>query len=71
MRTWGADLDRTPALAPDALTPAAGVRRDLVARNVARLTTTPAGPMRQSRALTADQARTLVDAAPGERFEAA
>jgi len=47
------------------------VRRDLVARNVARLTTAPAGPTRQSRALTEEQARTLLDTAEGERFEAA
>jgi integrase len=47
------------------------VRRDLLARNVARLTTAPAGPMRESRALTQDQATALLAAARGERFEAA
>jgi integrase len=47
------------------------VRRDLVARNVAKMTTTPAGPMRQSRALTPAQATAVLEAARSERFEAA
>jgi len=46
-------------------------RRDLVARNVARLSILPPGPVRESRSLTLDQARILLDAIHGERLEAA
>lgn len=46
-------------------------RRGLVMRNVAALTSTPAGPERESRSLTLDQARLLLDAAVGGRLEAA
>lgn len=46
-------------------------RRGLVIKNVAALTSTPAGPRRDSRSLTLDQARSLLDAAQGDRLEAA
>jgi integrase len=42
-----------------------------VARNVARLATTPAGPKRDSRSLSVDQARALLEAASGNRLHAA
>jgi len=46
-------------------------RRGLVLKNVAALTSTPAGAKRESRSLTLDQARALLDAAVGDRLEAA
>ena len=46
-------------------------RRGLVLKNVAALTSTPAGPRRESRSLTLEQARQLLDAAAGDRLEAA
>lgn len=46
-------------------------RRDLVPRNVARLSILPPGPVRESRSLTLDQARTLLATIAGERLEAA
>jgi integrase len=45
-------------------------RRDMVVRNVARLSILPAAPARQSRALTLSQARSLLAAASSERLEA-
>jgi integrase len=45
-------------------------RRDLVLRNVARLSILPAAPVRESRALTLSQARALLATARGERLEA-
>lgn len=46
------------------------VRRDLVARNVAALTDMPAGPTKEGRSLTLEQARALLDAVRGDRLEA-
>ena len=46
-------------------------RRSLVMKNVAALTSTPAGPRRESRSLTLDQARLLLAASAGDRLEAA
>ena len=46
-------------------------RRDLVLRNAARLAVLPPGAKRESRSLTADQARALLAAADGERLEGA
>ena len=46
-------------------------RRDLVARNVARLAIVPPAPVRVSRALTVEQGRELLAAAHGDRLEAA
>jgi integrase len=46
-------------------------RRDLVLRNAARLAVLPPGAKRESRSLTADEARALLAAAHGERLEAA
>ena len=46
-------------------------RRDLVLRNVARLAIVPPAPKRETRSLTADEARRLLDAARGDRLEAA
>jgi integrase len=47
-------------------------RRDLVVRNVARLAEMPVGATapREGRSLTVEQARTLLDAAAGDRLEA-
>jgi integrase len=47
------------------------VRRDLVFRNVAALTDTPDGPTREGRSLTVQEAHALLDAAAGDRLEAA
>jgi integrase len=47
------------------------VRRDLVARNVATFTETPAGPARPGRSLTVEEARALLDEIAGDRLEAA
>ncbi|MDP9074572.1 MAG: site-specific integrase [Actinomycetota bacterium] len=47
------------------------VRRDLVACNVAALTDTPDGPTSEGRSLTVEQANVLLDAANGDRLEAA
>lgn len=46
-------------------------RRDLVGRNAARLAILPPAPTRESRSLTADQARDLLKAAKGDHLEAA
>jgi integrase len=46
------------------------VRRDLIARNVAAFTDVPAGPVKEGRSLTADQARTLLESIQGGRLEA-
>jgi integrase len=46
-------------------------RRDMVRRNVARLSIIPPAPTRQSRSLTVSQARSLLAAARGDRLEAA
>lgn len=46
-------------------------RRDLVMRNAARLSVLPAAPKRESRSLTLDEARRLLNAARGDRLEAA
>jgi integrase len=46
-------------------------RRGLVIRNVAALTSTPAGPMAERRSLTAEQARRLLGAAKGDFLGAA
>jgi integrase len=47
-------------------------RRDMIGRNVARLAHLPAkaAPPRRGRSLTPEQARTLLDAAKGDRLEA-
>jgi integrase len=45
-------------------------RRGKVMRNVATLVDVPAGPKKQGRSLTVAQARTLLDAAVGDRLEA-
>lgn len=45
-------------------------RRELVRRNVARLTRTPDGRKTERRSLTADEARKLVAAVAGDRLEA-
>ena len=46
-------------------------RRGAVVRNVAALTDTPAGPKREGRSLTLDEARRLLTAVRGDRLEAA
>jgi integrase len=46
-------------------------RRDMVARNAARLSIIPAGPVRESRSLTLAEARSLLSTVRGERLEAA
>lgn len=46
-------------------------RQGLVARNVAALVPTPAGPRAEGRSLTVEQARTLLEAAHGHPLEAA
>lgn len=47
-----------------------GERRGRVSRNVATLVDTPEGKRRQSKALTPEQARALLEAAAGDRLEA-
>lgn len=47
------------------------VRRDLVARNVADLAHVPSAPKRDSRSLTVDQAKAFLEAAAGDRLNAA
>jgi integrase len=47
------------------------VSRDHVARNVAELAQMPAAPKKVSRSLTVEQAKALLDAASGDRLEAA
>ncbi len=46
-------------------------RRDMVMRNAARLSIVPPGPVRQSRSLTREQAKTLLGSIQGEPLEAA
>ncbi|MGH9073866.1 MAG: tyrosine-type recombinase/integrase, partial [Acidimicrobiales bacterium] len=46
-------------------------RRDMVARNAARLAVVPPGPVRESRSLTLDQAKALLEVAREDRLEAA
>lgn len=46
-------------------------RRDLVTRNAARLSVLPPAPTREARSLTLAEARRLLDAARGDRLEAA
>jgi integrase len=46
-------------------------RQGLVARNVAAIVPTPAGPRSEGRSLTVDQARALLEAADGHPLEAA
>ncbi|MBV9484796.1 MAG: site-specific integrase [Frankiaceae bacterium] len=46
-------------------------RRGAIARNVAELVDTPAGSVRKSRSLTVEQAAALLEAAKGDRLEAA
>jgi len=46
-------------------------RRDLVMRNAARLSVLPPAPKRESRSLTLDEAKRFLDAAHGDRLEAA
>lgn len=43
-------------------------RRDLVARNVARLAVVPPGPVKTSRSMTLEQARAFLDANRGDRL---
>ncbi len=46
-------------------------RRDMVMRNAARLSIVPPGPVRQSRSLTREEARTLLTSIQGDAMEAA
>ncbi len=46
-------------------------RRDMVMRNAARLSIVPPGPVRESRSLTREEAKTLLGAIRGEPLEAA
>lgn len=48
-----------------------GERQGLVARNVAALVPTPAGPRAEGRSLTVEQARVLLEVAKGHPLEAA
>ncbi len=47
-----------------------GERRGLAARNVSALCDSPEGPRRESRSLTVEQARSLLETVKGERLEA-
>jgi integrase len=47
------------------------MRRDLVSRNVAKLTDTPAGPAKPGRSLTVEQARAFLESTEGDRLHAA